>query len=41
MKLLIVSFQVPGLFMAEGNTLYVNVNFVINGILDTKDKKTT
>lgn len=39
MRLLIVSFQVSGLFMAEENTLYVNINLVINGVLDTKDKR--
>lgn len=39
MKLLIVSFQVSGLFMAEENTKYVHINFVINGVLVTKDKK--
>lgn len=38
-KLLTVSFQVSGLFMTEENTLYVNINFVIRGILDIKDKK--
>lgn len=27
------------LFMAKENTLYVNINFVINGVLVTKDKK--
>lgn len=34
-----MSFQVSGLFLAEENTLYVNINFVINGVLVTKDKK--
>lgn len=39
MNLLIGSFQEPGLFMSEVNTLYININFVINSILDTQDKK--
>lgn len=39
LKLLVMSFQVSGLFMAKENTLYVNMNFVINGVLVTKDKK--
>ena len=41
MKLLVMSFQVPGLFMAKENTLYVNMNFVINGVVVTKDKEKT